>query len=228
MLMLDMMKRSLYSFVLIVCLSQVGSSILRAQSTTLKQCSETLWKARQEVGNSRLPNQRALVTFFDPTHQKTQQIYYDWAECVKGHQIPLSSFTTLTGETYDTASLAGKILVVNFWFIGCAPCRAELPALNRLVEEYKDKNVLFLGFATDRADKLTPAFFQQNRFDFKIIADAASIARPFYINGFPTTYVVDQRGTIRQAWIGGVGLDKLGPYYKAKAAIDNLLTTTGK
>ena len=226
--MLDMIKRSLYSFVLLISLTHAGSSVLRAQSSTLKPCSETLWKARQEIDNSRSANQQALVTLFDPTYQKAQQIYYDWAECVKGHQVPISSFTTLTGETYDTASLAGKILVVNFWYIGCAPCRAELPALNRLAEEYKDKNVLFLGFATDRADKLTPAFFQQNRFDFKIIADAGSIAKPFYITGFPTTYVVDQRGTIRQAWIGSGGLDKLDPYYKAKEAIDNLLTTTDK
>ena len=212
-----------------VCL-YMGNTVLHAQSSTLKLCSETLHKTRQAINESRLPNQQALFPVLDPTYQKLQQTYNDWAECVKGQKAPLSSFKTLSGESYDAASLSGKIIVVNFWFMNCAPCRAEMPAFNKLVEEYKGKNVLFLGLSTDRIDKLKPSFFEQNRFDFKIVAEAQSLASSFYIMGYPTTYIVDQRGIIRQAWVGFVsnGMDKLAPYYKAKSAIDNLLTTADK
>jgi thiol-disulfide isomerase/thioredoxin len=49
----------------------------------------------------------------------------------------------------ETKDLEGKVIVINLWFTTCHPCIAELPALNKLVKEYKDKNVVFLGLSTD-------------------------------------------------------------------------------
>ena len=112
--------------------------------------------------------------------------------------------------------------------MGCAPCRAEMPALNRLVTEYKGKNVLFFGFTPDKTATLTPDFFQQSPFNFKIVADDHSAINSFHISGYPTTYIVDQRGVIRQAWMAIDQLNQLEPYYKAKAAIDSLLKTNAK
>ncbi len=45
-------------------------------------------------------------------------------------------------------------MVLNFWFIGCAPCRVEMPGLNQLVSEFKGKDVVFIAFATDAAEDL--------------------------------------------------------------------------
>ncbi|GAB3882875.1 hypothetical protein GCM10028825_06270 [Spirosoma agri] len=102
--------------------------------------------------------------------------------------------------------------------------------MNKLVEEYKGKDVLFLGFATDRVATLKPAFFEQHPFSFKIIAESSSIASSFQVMGYPTTYIIDQQGIIRQAWLGfaGNGMDQLAPYHKAKESIDRLLTTANK
>lgn len=206
------------------------SSIIHAQNNTLKLCSETVQKARKAIEESKLPNQSAFIPLFDSSHQQLQQTHNNWAECVKGQKAPLLSFKTLTGESYNTDSLGGKIIVVNFWFMNCGPCRAEFPALNKLVEEYKGKNVLFLGFTPDKASTLKPSFFEQNQFDFSIVPNAQNSAESFYITGYPTTYIVDQRGIIHQAWIGfvGSGMDKLAPYHMAKKAIDDLLAKVGK
>lgn len=213
----------------LLCVLHVGTSVLCAQHTSLKLCSETLQKDRQVINKTIQPNQGPVFALLDPRYQRLKQTYTDWTECVKGQKAPLSSFVTLNGESYDTSSLAGKIIVINFWFTTCAPCRAEMPALNQLVDEYKGKNVLFLGFATDRADRLKPAYFEQNRFNFKIIADAHNFAKRFYVMGYPTTYIVDQRGVIRDAWVGlDNASDKLSPYHKAKAVIDGLLAAPSK
>jgi peroxiredoxin len=212
------------------CLLHLGSSISYAQSNTLEHCLETMHRTRKAINERRMPNQQTLFPVLDPTYQKLQQNYDNWAECIKGQKAPLSAFQTLDGESYDMATLSGKVLVVNFWFMSCAPCVAEMPALNKLVKEYKGKNVLFLGFSSDKAASLKPAFFENHPFDFKIIADARNIIIPFHTNSFPTTYIVDQRGIIHQAWIGfvGNGMDSLAPYHKAKSAIDDLLTTANK
>lgn len=211
----------------LIYLVQISHSIVYAQASSLQQCGEKYLKAKQALETSKPANQSAFTFLFDPNEAKRRQISQEWAECVKGQSIPSLRFKTLDGESYEMTTLSGKITVVNFWFMGCVPCRQEMPALNRLVNEYQGKDVLFLGFATDRTEQLTPAYFAKNRFDFKIIGDASSIAKSFFVLGYPTTFVVDGQGIIRDMWMG-VGLDKLEPYYKAKATIDKLLAADKK
>ena len=212
-----------------VCLLLAGKPSLYAQKRSLKQCSETIRTARQAATDRKQPNQSLSFPLFNPAAEKLEQSYLDWSDCVKGQKAPVSAFKTMTGESYDTATLAGKVVVINFWFMSCAPCRAEMPALNKLVDEYRGKDVLFFGFTPDKTDRLKPAFFEKTPFSFKIVADAQSLADSFAIMGYPTTYVIDGQGIIQQAWIGvDSRFSPLDPYYKAKAAIDNLLGFTGK
>ena len=62
--------------------------------------------------------------------------------------------------------------MINLWFTSCYPCIAELPALNRLAKEYKDKDVVFIGLSLDSKKMLDRDFFPNYKFDFKIVADA--------------------------------------------------------
>ncbi|GAB4021553.1 hypothetical protein GCM10028773_30740 [Spirosoma koreense] len=198
-----------------------------AQSNTLEQCLKTLNQTVYAINQSRVPNQQALFPTLDPTYQKYKQSWETWSDCVKGHKAPLTAFQTLEGEFYDSAALSGKILVINFWSTSCAPCVAEMPALNKLVKDYQGRNVLFIGFAGDRAASLTPTYFQKHPFAFKVVAEARPHMLPFYSNVLPTTYIVDQQGVIQKAWVGNE-MDQTGPYYKAKSVIDELLTAVGK
>src|SRR2546429_8515774 len=57
--------------------------------------------------------------------------------------------TSLDGREIDSAKLRGKVVVANFWFTGCGPCKAEIPDLNRLTREFAGKDVVFLAFTLD-------------------------------------------------------------------------------
>src|SRR6187431_908158 len=127
----------------------------------------------------------------------------DWQNCIKGKEMPLLSLKTISGEKIETKDLKGKVIVINLWFTTCHPCIAELPALNKLVKEYKDKNVVFLGLSTDTKEILGRDFFPNYKFDFKIISGAGDIVEKIGHTGFPTTYIVDPKGKIIDAWIGG-------------------------
>ena len=74
--------------------------------------------------------------------------------------MPFLSLQTMTGEKIETKDIKDKVIVINLWFIACRPCIAELPALNKLVKEYKDKNVVFLGLSTDTKEMLDSDFSQ--------------------------------------------------------------------
>lgn len=215
------------SLMVLIGLSEISNPVTYAQGSSLQQCAEKYISAIKALEDSKPANPLGLTVLFDPDAAKRQHIQQEWIECVRGKPSPPLTFKTIAGESYDQASLSGKIIVINFWFMGCMPCRQEMPALNRLVNEYQGKDVLFLGFATDRAERLNPAYFAQNRFDFKIIGDAYPIAKSFSVLGYPTTFVVDEQGIIRDMWMG-VGFDKLEPYHKAKLTIDKLLAAGKK
>ena len=53
--------------------------------------------------------------------------------------------TTETGATVDAADFAGNVVVVNFWYGGCAPCRAEAPDLEAVSQKFADEDVAFLA-----------------------------------------------------------------------------------
>lgn len=112
------------------------------------------------------------------------------------------SGTSLDGVKYDLAGLKGKIVVLNFWFIGCGPCRAEMPGLNELVREFKDKNVVFLSFASDEPEELRE-FLKTKPFDYKIVPSAFDVNRAYRVNVWPTHILIDPEGNVAMRLVGG-------------------------
>ena len=117
---------------------------------------------------------------------------------------PAPSFrvTSLDGEELESRSLRGKVVVLNFWFIGCAPCRAEIPSLNTLVDEFDQDKVVFIAFARDSEAPLR-SFLEKLPFKYKIIPSAADVIRKFNVSTYPTHIVIDQGGNIDTVLFGG-------------------------
>ena len=86
----------------------------------------------------------------------------------KSIAAPAFSVTSLDGEALESRSLRGKVVVLNFWFIGCAPCRVEIPGLNKLVDEFDQRDVEFIAFARDNEAPLR-SFLEASPFKYKII-----------------------------------------------------------
>lgn len=90
----------------------------------------------------------------------------------------------------------GKIIVLNFWFINCPPCRMEIPALNDLVESYKgDHRVKFIGIALDRKYELQE-FLKTVPFKYTIVENGRYFAERYGIRSFPTHVIINQEGKV--------------------------------
>jgi peroxiredoxin len=146
-----------------------------------------------------------------------------WQDCVMNKPVPDIHFTTITGKKVELKKLKGKVVVFNFWFSACQPCIEEIPALNRLVKEYKNKGVEFFGITYD-SYKTVKSFLPKHKFDFNIVCDVKNITETFSA-GYPTTYIIDQKGIVRLVWNGGfIGEEaKTAAYLKAKPIIDEML-----
>src|SRR5438876_3495012 len=90
------------------------------------------------------------------------------------------SFTSVDvdGIEYKLESLRGKVVVINLWGTFCAPCIAEMPNLNALVEKYKGKDVVFLAPTPD--DKsLLDGFLKKNPFNYQVFPNSMPIIKQY-------------------------------------------------
>jgi peroxiredoxin len=114
---------------------------------------------------------------------------------LKGKPAAPFSVTDIHGKKFDLKELKGKIVVMNFWFIGCKPCVQEMDDLNELVDKCKNKDVIFLSFATDPKDKLTD-FLKKKPLRYNVVADANEVCNQYGVKVFPANLVVDQNSVI--------------------------------
>ncbi len=129
---------------------------------------------------------------------------------------PTFSAAGMDGKTVDLATLRGKVVVLNLWFVNCPNCIEEIKLLNQLVDDYKDnKDVVFLGLAASKKP-LIEQFLTTNPFKYQIIPNASMIIiSKFGIpdkNGdinvpFPMHYVLDRDGKIVVKEQGVKGVD---------------------
>lgn len=75
-----------------------------------------------------------------------------------GCKVPNFNVRTINGESVTLSELKGKVVVINFWFEACAPCIAEIPALNRLKEDYRTKDVDQSGCTLNRSRTKSSGF----------------------------------------------------------------------
>jgi tetratricopeptide (TPR) repeat protein len=118
-------------------------------------------------------------------------------------KLPAPQFkaSSLDGKTFDLKSLRGRIVVLNMWYIGCGPCRKEIPALNEIAREFKDKGVVFLAPTPDLPDALKH-FLKTMPFDYNIVAEADDVLDLFNVATFPTHIVIDRDGQV-EAMLAG-------------------------
>ena len=98
-------------------------------------------------------------------------------------------------------NLKGKIVVMNFWFPECKPCIEEMPALNKLVEKYNKKEVVFLSVTFDKKEKIKK-FLSNRSFDYTHITDNEPILSDYKVSAFPTHILIDKNGEIIMRKVG--------------------------
>ena len=162
------------------------------------------------------PTTRLLVA---DTLKPTGQKVLESAPKVKRYPLPLKSrnFRTgqllpffeardIRGELFNLKATRGKVVVVNFWFISCAPCRREMPELNALVASYEDTSrVQFISIALDPKDKLD-TFLATSPFSYRVIDNGRALANRYGVLSYPTHVVLDQEGRIAFHSVGYAAL----------------------
>ena len=120
--------------------------------------------------------------------------------------VPDEQLTPTTLEQFEgiLAGLRGRPVIVNIWASWCAPCRAEMPLLERAAKEYAGR-VTVLGVDSRDAPRPAADFLDDVGVTYPNVFDATGkIRRELGLRGFPTTYFFDADGRITATVVGGI------------------------
>ena len=111
---------------------------------------------------------------------------------------PAVAFTDADGKTLNLRDFAGKLVLVNLWATWCAPCRREMPSLERLQTRLGDK-ITILAISEDRGGSKAVAPFIA-KLGLKVVKTyldpESTVGRAFKVDGLPTSVLIDRQGRV--------------------------------
>jgi thiol-disulfide isomerase/thioredoxin len=109
----------------------------------------------------------------------------------------------LDGREVSTASLRGKVVLINFWATWCPPCRAEIPDLVALQEKYKDR-LQIIGISEDEVSPaVVKRFANEHQMNYPIVMTSPELEKMFPgVSALPTSFIVDRQSRIVQKHVG--------------------------
>lgn len=137
--------------------------------------------------------------------------YTDYQDYLQlGKALPEFNFTDINGNRYTGQNTRGKFVILKFWFIGCKPCVAEMPELNKLVASKKNRNdMLFLSLAFDSEQELK-SFLARRKFDYKVVGNQKTyLNRTLNVRGYPTHMVINKEGLVERICNSAPALQKI-------------------
>ena len=122
----------------------------------------------------------------------------------EGFAAPDFTLTSLGGQPVALHDLRGRVVLLNFWATWCAPCKAEMPALQRVYADDKARGLRVLAITVETNTTAVAAFAQRYNLGFTILLDGgAEVSRLYRVQGTPTSFFIDRRGVIRAVVVGG-------------------------
>ena len=134
-----------------------------------------------EMGHLTMANLKDDGTFYSPK---------------AGEPFPQFREKDIDGRIWTNDSIRGRVMVLNLWYSGCGPCRAEMPELSTWKEQLP--NVMFFS-ATFHDAELAKKITEKHHFTWTHLVEAKDMMSWIGTKGFPLTIVVDKQGIVRHA-----------------------------
>jgi peroxiredoxin len=116
-----------------------------------------------------------------------------------------SDFTValLGGETLKLKAQRGKPVLVNFWATWCAPCREEMPAMERLYLKHRERGFVLLAVSVDSDASLVKPFLDKLKLTFPVTLDAKmDLANSYGVRALPASFLIDRNGYLTAVALG--------------------------
>lgn len=148
-----------------------------------------------------------------------------FAPVTAGDRAPAYAAPSLAGDTVSLGALRGKVVLLNVWATWCAPCRWEMPALDRLHRALRDRGLEVVAVSVDAApggpDGAVREMVEELGLSFTVLVDpAGEVRRRFGVSGLPTTFLIGRDGTVLERVLGPARWDRAPHADRVREALE--------
>ena len=121
-------------------------------------------------------------------------------EKVKAQNFALKD---LNGNEVHLENYRGKVIFLNFWTTWCPACLVEMPSMEKLYSEFKNKDFIILAVDMQEDPETVKMFKARFKLSFPILLDTDGVVASYYgVNAIPATYIIDRGGHLYAAALG--------------------------
>jgi thiol-disulfide isomerase/thioredoxin len=142
-------------------------------------------------------------------HERAQR-YVDRIELARARMAPPFELTTLDGQHISMDSLAGKVVLIDFWATWCGPCREALPHVRDMARKFQGQPLVVLSVSLDSDEAKWKDFVAKNGMTWLQYCDGrftGPIATRFAVDAIPATFSIDADGVLEDQHVGDASIE---------------------
>lgn len=123
-----------------------------------------------------------------------------------GYTPPNFTLQTIGGAHLTLSDYRGQVILLNLWASWCPPCRAEMPTLEKIYQQYQQQGFMVLGLNATYQDDFPAVldFVKDQGLSFPILLDRdGEVSRLYELRSLPTSFLIDRNGEISEVIYGG-------------------------
>jgi thiol-disulfide isomerase/thioredoxin len=162
----------------------------------------------------------------NPTLHSRAERFVDRIDLARATMAPPFSLTTLDGQHITMDSLAGKVVLIDFWATWCGPCREALPHMRSIAKKFNEQPFVMLSISLDKDEAEWMHFVEKNGMSWMQYRDAGGfsgrIAKSFGVSAIPATFSIDADGVLEDQHVGDADIEgKLKKLIARAAEVNN-------
>jgi thiol-disulfide isomerase/thioredoxin len=142
-------------------------------------------------------------------HERAER-YVNRIELARAMMAPPFSVTTLDGKHLSLDSLAGKVVLIDFWATWCGPCREALPHIQKIAHKFEGQPLVVLSVSLDDNEGKWKDFVAKNGMTWMQYRDGGfdgRIAKQFNVDAIPATFTIDADGVLEDQHVGDADIE---------------------
>jgi thiol-disulfide isomerase/thioredoxin len=142
-------------------------------------------------------------------HERAQR-YVERIELARAKMAPPFSVTTMDGQRVSLDSLAGKVVLIDFWATWCGPCVEALPHLQRIVHKFDGQPFVVISVSQDDNEGKWKDFVAKNGMTWLQYRDGSRdgpLSKQFGVSAVPTTFTIDADGVLEDQHVGDADIE---------------------
>jgi thiol-disulfide isomerase/thioredoxin len=136
--------------------------------------------------------------------------YVDRPELARARMAPPFRVTTMDGKAVSLDSLAGKVVLIDFWATWCGPCREALPHIQKIAQKFQGEPLVVLSVSLDSDSAKWEEFVGKNEMTWLQYRDGGftgPLSKLFAVNAIPHTFTIDADGVLQDEHIGDASIE---------------------